>query len=69
MLLILCDTSDGMKGFMKGTELLGNVFCSQVAATGNRRAKPWCTLLFCGNVQTVCVLSYFVLRSPAHLPN
>lgn len=69
MMLILCDTSDGMKGLMKGMELLGNFFCSQVAVTSNRCAKPWCTHLFFGNVQAVCYLSYLVLHSPAHLPN
>lgn len=44
MLLIVCDTSDGLKGLIKGTELLGNFFCSQVVATSDRCAKPWCTL-------------------------
>lgn len=69
MLLIVCDTSDGLKGLIKGTELLGNFFCSQVVATSDRCAKPGCILLFFGYVQTVCVLSNFVLHSPAHLAN
>lgn len=60
MLLIHCDISHGLKGLIKGMELLGNCFCSQVTATSDRCAKPWCTLLYFGNAQTVCVLSYFV---------